>query len=400
MGKPTKAQISYQVGTGDDAVTSTLRFHSVIAEEHEASNEITKFPVQAGFNVSNHKIRKNRKISISGVVTNHLIVGAEEFHEYGGNNVRLAFGALKELVQAGVPCEVATNIDTYTPVIFNRLKTKQAAGSTDILQFTISGEEIQLGLADNATTPTLLVFTPLTDEQREARVAELLTAGIDVPPEAVIAEAPVDFNESFQVETRGPNGETSITTYEKGSYDPTTKTYNHMVHTSDTNVVTSAPTTSFNWFLMMQEEINPAALPNVDLEAGASTASACLVDGLIGIGTDIANEYIDTAVGELKQTIYGAAYGLFGVNGDQGIGQVLLGLGVDCLIAGAVGSVDPNLNPDDFNDNSIPTTDQVLEGAASIGDSVATDTLGVAAPTTLTKIASPTGDTSFFGDLL
>ena len=53
-----------------------------------------------------------------------------------------------------------------------------------------------------------------------------------------------------------------------------------------------------------------------------------------------------------------------------------------------------------FNDNSFPTPDDALEGAASIGDGLATDVLGVAAPTTLTKITPAGADVSFFGDLL
>lgn len=400
MGKPTKAQISYEVGEGEESVTTTLRFHSVLAEEHEITTEVTKFPVQSGFNISNNAIKKNRKITISGVVSNHLIIGAEEFHEYGGNNSRVMLSALKDLVRQGVPCEVDTNLGSYSPVIFTKFKTKQMAGKTDIMEFTMMGEEVQLGTTVNKTAPTLLVFVPLTDAERAARVDELLAAGLEVPEEAEITQAQVDMNESFQVETTNTNGETSITTYEKDGYDHTSKVYSHKVHTSDTDVATSDPVTYLNWFAIMQEEANINALPDVDLAAGASTATACLSDGLIGIALDEADSLIDTAVGELTKSIYGAAYGIFGVNGDTGLGQTLLALGVDCLVAGAIGSVDPDLNEDDFQDNDIPTADDALEGAASIGDEVATNTLGIAAPTTLTKISPPSGDVSFFGDLI
>jgi hypothetical protein len=394
MGRPTKAQIKYMVGDGGDAVESILRFHSVIAEEHEVTTEITKFPVQSGFNVSNHAIKKNRKVTISGLISNHLIIGAEEFHEYGGNNTKIVFGTLKDLVRRATPCEVNTNFGDYTPVIFNKFKTKLMAGKTDVMEFTMMGEEVQLGLTANATLPTLLVFTPLTDAERIARVEELAAVGLEVPEEAVVTQAPVDFNESFQVETTNLNGETSITTYDKVAYDPTTKAYSHEVHTSDTDVASADPEEHMNWFGMLQEETG------IDLEAGAATFSACLVDGDTGLALEAGEELIETALGDLKKSTYGAAYGLFGVNGGHSIGQVLLSLGVDCLVAGAIGSVDPELNPDDFQENDIPTFDEALEGAASIGDSVVSSTLGVAAPTTLTKISPPSGETSFFGDLL
>lgn len=398
MSRPDKAQITYMVGEGAEAVESVLRFHSVIAEEHEASTEITKFPAQTGFNISNHAIKKNRKVTISGVVSNHLIIGSEEFHEYGGNNSRIMFSTLRDLVRGAVPCEVTTNYDTYTPVIFTRFKTKLMAGKTDIMEFTITGEEVQLSTTTNGTTPTLLVFTPLTDAERQARVDELLEVGLEVPAEYAVTEASVDMNESFQVETMGTNGEMSISTYESVGYDPSTKTYKHQLHTSDTAVAASGVITYLNWFKLMQDETSE--LPDVDLQAGAATAGACLVDSITGLALDTASDFIDTALGELTKTIYGAAYGILGVNGDQGIGQVLLGIGIDCLVAGAIGSVDPTLNPDDFDDNTIPTADEVTQGAAEIGNGVATDTLGVAAPTTLTKISPPPADIGFFGDII
>ena len=394
MGKPTKAQIKYMVGEGADAVESILRFHSVIAEEHEVTTEVTKFPVQSGFNISNHAIKKNRKVTISGLISNHLIIGAEEFHEYGGNNTKIVFGTLKDLVRRATPCEVNTNFGDYTPVIFTKFKTKLMAGKTDVMEFTMMGEEVQLGLTANANLPNLLVFTPLTDAERTSRVEELAAVGLEVPEEAVVTQAPADLNKSFQVETTNLNGETSITTYDKVAYDPTTKAYSHEVHTSDTDVASADPEEHMNWFGMLQEETG------IDLEAGAATFSACMADGLTGLALEARDEFIKTALGDLKKSIYGASYGLFGVNGDRSTGQVLLSLGVDCLVAGAIGSVDPELNPDDFQENDIPTFDEALEGAASIGDGVVSNTLGVAAPTTLTKISPPSGETSFFGDLL
>lgn len=390
MAKLEKAQIKYMVGEGD-GVESTLRFHSVISEEHEVTTEITKFPVQSGFNISNHAIKKNRKISITGVITNHLIIGAEEFHEYGGNNSRVMFSVLKDLVRGAVPCEVDTNYGSYSPVIFNRFKTKLQAGKTDIMEFTITGEEVQLGTTINGNAPTLLVFTPLTSTEREAEVQKLSDAGIEVSDDAVITVAQVDFNESFQVETTATNGDTILVTYDKVSYDDTTKTYQHEVCTSDTDLVKEERESGLNWFSIIKEDYG------VDLQAGAMTASACLSDGAVGLATSFAEETVDTSLGKLKKTIYGAAYGILGVNGDKSYGQVLLALGVDCLVAGATGTTNTEVNADSFNDNPMPTWESALEGASSKGNALATDTLGVAAPTTLTKIASPSGTANIFG---
>lgn len=396
MAKPDKAQITYMVGTAK----SVLRFHSVIAEEHEITSEVTKYPAMTGFDVSTHTIKKNRKLTIQGVVSNHLIVGSQEFHQYGGKNTSIMFDTLKELVRRSTPCEVLTNLGTYTPVIFTRFRTKQQAGMTDAMDFTLIGEEIQLGNALNSTAPNLLVFTPLSASKREARADELKSAGLDVPEDAELSECKVDMNESFQVETKDDNGETSITTYEKSAYSPSTKSYSHTVHTTNTKVAKPTTSNSFNWFALMQGAPITSVLPNIDLLAGAETAGACLVDGLAGLATDTLNEMTETTLGELKKTIYGAAYEVFGVNGNRSTGQVLLSIGVDCLVAGAIGSVNPTLNADDFSSNSVPTVESILEGAAATGDSVINDVLGVAAPTTLTKISPTKRDVTFFGDLI
>ncbi len=394
MAKPTKAQISYKVGTGKDAVDQVIRFHGVKAEEHEASSEITGFPTQDGFQVSNHAIKKNRKVSLTVYVTNHLVVGAEEFHEYGSNNVKVMFSTLQQLVNQAIPCDVATNWGNYTPVVFNRFKTKLVAGKTDMMEVTMIGQELQVGTALNGNKPKLLTFTILSDEERAARVKELLAAGLEVPDEAVISEANVDLNESFQVETTGTNGETQLTTYEKTSYDPTTNTHGHTVHTSDTAIAEAAPTSTFNWNVFMQES-------DLDLAAGASTTAACLKDGLTGIANDARDEAVNTAIGVLSESVHGAIAQVMALAGDSPLGQALFALGLDCLIAGAVGSVDPDLNADDFQDNELASVDEVLNGATAQGNAEATDAFGKVAPTTLTKISPPDGgDLPFFGDVL
>ena len=253
MARPDKAQITYNVDTAE----TVLRFHSVVTEEHEVSTEITKYPAMTGFDVSTHAVKKNRRVTIQGLISNHLVIGSEEFHEYGGKNTSIVFDTLKEPVRQAVPCEVLTNLGSYTPVIFTKFKTKQQAGSTDIMDFTITGEEIQLGGGTNSTAPTLLVFTPLTGEERATRVAELLEAGLEVADEDVVSVSQVDMNESFQLETIGTNGKKFITTYQRDSYDYTSKVYSHLIHTGDISVAPSATESfSFNFNALLAGDLD------------------------------------------------------------------------------------------------------------------------------------------------
>ena len=394
MAKPDKAQITYDV----NGTESILRFHSVISEEHEVSTEITKFPTQAGFVVSNTAIKKNRRITISGIVSNTVLETALEDYQYSTstNNSRWMFDALRVLVRNAVPCKVLTNLGTYEPVIFNRFKTKQAAGMTDAMTFTIMGEETQIGGGINSTTPTPLIFTPLSVEEREAKVEELLKAGVIVEDQE-ISVARLAMGESFVIDTINNSGEPIQVTYEFSNYDAATGKYNYVVHTTDTAVHSAEPTGSFNMIAMLKEE---AELPSVGLLAGVATASACLVDSSEGLAKGIASETINTAIGELTESVYGAIEDNFGFTTGSEYGDLLVGLAIDCCVVGAIGSIDPDLNLDNFQDSDLTTVDDVLNQAASKGDESVSGGLSVITPTTLTKISGGTGRTPFLGDLI
>lgn len=48
----------------------SLIFHCVASEAYSIANSVTKFPVDSGFNVSDHTIRQNPVIQLEGVVSN------------------------------------------------------------------------------------------------------------------------------------------------------------------------------------------------------------------------------------------------------------------------------------------------------------------------------------------
>ena len=368
MARPNKAQITYEV----DGVESVLRFHSVIAEEHTATASITKFPVQSGFNISNHSIKMNRVVSITGIVTNSQVVGGETFNEFDDskNVVRLMFSVLKDLVGGAVPCEVVTNYGDYSPVIFTKFKTKLVAGKTDVMEFTMSGEEVQLGSTINGTKPTLLVFTPLDVTQTEARKAELTSAGFDVSDTAILSEAEVNLNESFQVESVDDLGSKSITTYENVHKDSTSDVTSMLVSTSNTEVAGIASVADLTG--AVKEELG---LPDISL-SGPSSLSSCFLSGADSLATETINEEIDTVFGKLETSLYGGKYSIIGVKGNQSLGQELLGVGADCLVVGATGSSTLHDSVSDVTGiGNIPSVGDVLNGAsATSGSSLTTIT--------------------------
>jgi len=390
MAKPDKAQIKYKVvvdtsnasGESSELVEKTIRFHSVISEEHEVTSELTKFPVQEGFNISNHVIKKNRVVKISGIVTNTQIANAEEFYEYGRNNQRVMFSTLKALIREATVCQVTTNLDKYDPVIFTKFTTKQMQGMTDAMTFTMIGEEVQLASTINNSTPTLAVFTVLGPTTRDAKIQELNKVGIYPDENAVISEAKVDINNSFSVDTVNESGKSYQCTYEKVGYDRVTSEQKFIVHTSDTKVVEKATTKELNVF-----EFNKKV-------SDTTTAAACLTTSLVRIADKSISSRINTVQGELRKTTYGAATKVFGLSGGRSFGQVLLGSAVECFVLGNTGAgVDI---VDAVAARSTPSVDDIITGAVKLGAEVETDTKGKTTIASLIKI-SQSGMVDFYG---
>jgi len=154
-------------------VINTLSFHAVIGETHNAESEITKFPTQAGFEISNHGIRKNRVIEIDAIITNTLLnaVGSRQLN-YGLDNSSIVFAAIEALVNSSTVCSVSTNLGTYWPVVFTKFKTKQELGMVDSMKFTLIGEEILVQDAINKTAPIELAFAPISGSDCDALSSE------------------------------------------------------------------------------------------------------------------------------------------------------------------------------------------------------------------------------------
>jgi len=391
-----KAYIKFKLNK-EDAEYTQIRFHSVIFEDHEVKNDITKFPVQSGFDISNHSIKRNRKVSLNAIITDTQMLLSSQFFEYSAtSNSKAVYDVLKQLVRKAIPCIVVTNLTEYDPVLFTHFKTKQEAGMTDAINFTIQGEEVQLATTTNGTTPTELVLTPVPTEERAAKLEELRQAGYDVAEEAGISIANVDLKDGWAMSTTTPAGIPSKITYEPSVLDDATTEYSYECSITPDGTVTDE---------FSGEVLASGGEFSSRLQNGANVFGACLVESAVSEGTALVEDTITTAVGDLKKTVYGGLYEILGVNGNRSFGQKLLAMGLDCFIVGATATQRSDdggflVVEDDF-DTDLPTVDDALKGAARHGDGLATDGLSQASPTTITKLSgSSVGTTSFFGDLL
>lgn len=390
MPKPSKAQITYTVNQQE----SVIRFHSVQTEEHEVSSVITKYPTQQGFVVSKHAIIANNVIRIVGDISNTPLIGTETFKQYGINNSKIVFASLKKLIREATPCIVQTNLGLYTPVIFTKLKTKQGAGSMDSASFQLQGEQVQIGSALSNTTPSLVVFNDITEAERETKVLELRSVGIDVPLSAVIQTGLTDFAGSFSLQTTGLAGLVATTVYEHVGFDPVAAKNSFMMHTSDILMAIAPITDTFDWraesAILADAILND--LPDLLSFDGAVELGHELLAGSVGTIQRGAAGYINTAFGDLEESIYGGKYGLTALSSNAHLGQIVSALGVDDFVAGALGTassaaiglVDVLLG-----------TEEAIEAATDIGNAAG---IPVPAPVQLIKISAEQDSRAFFGD--
>ena len=358
MAKVTPAQITY---TPTGQAEQTIRFHAVLAESHSASAQITKYPVQSGFQISNNSIRQNREVNIVGMISNYLLEGSAnaEFSYSDTDNCKAIFEALESLVNSGEICTVLTNLGIYYPVVFTKFKTKQSSGKVDSMEFTLSGEEIQVASSVNGTAPKVLSFSALEGAAKKNRTELLQAIGIDVCECNNMQESSLILGQDFIIEDVNSAGLPVQTTYLATNQDPTTGVWNYEMHTNDTLMY--SPKDSVISTIFDPEKLQELA------KAGFSGVGECLTDNATSVATQAATDTLDTAMGELKKSLYGAVYDTVALT-DNVYGQTLIQAGIGCIVRGVTGE------PSDFPfspGEALPTTDDILDAARKWGAEVA-----------------------------
>jgi len=397
----SNTQITYtrEGGTkGDINSTNVLRFHCVESEAHTATAEVTKYVVQTGFELANNSIRKNRTIELNAYVSNTVVVGQGEEHIYGANNSKLIFTELERLVNDRVPCIVETNLGQYDPVIFTKFSTKQNAQFINAMQFVLSGEEVQVSTVANKSAPKALQFRPVPPNLVEARKTELRNAGLEVSDTDELKEAPIVYGETFTMDTVDSAGNPQVTTYEYVSTNEADGSYLYKIHTSDTAVYKEPNSGTFNVFGLQLP--NVPEIPSFDdisskAVPGLSTAASCIGSKTLQLGVDLATDFIETAVGDLQESIYGAVYELSnialanissGIGGNSEIGQALIDIGVECAVAGVVaGAVETDLSDNFELVPDVPSVDDMIASAETIGTDTVNNSVDI-----LTKVVPGT----------
>jgi len=375
MAVLTPARIEYFIGD----VEQSIRFHAIISESHQASSEITKYPVQLGFLVSNHAIRRNRVVTIEAVISNKLLKGGATAYQYSlSSNTKSVFTMIEDLINNKRKATVTTNLGTYYPVIFNSFKTKQEAGMVDSMRLTISGEELIVAEDVNSTAPVPVTWVLLTPAESVAREIALNRAGFPTKVGAIFEEAVVYLGSNFSIESSDDLGISSIATYINTGWDAITNAYSYVVNTSDTGMFQDIKDTVANVV---------AQSTGFDITAGLEQVGDCLISGGADILEESTLDTINTAMGDLTRSIYGAKYRIMHMVDDE-VGQQLLGMASGCVVRGVTGYEDQfQWKPGE----SLPSAEDILGAARRIGDSILeptnNSTGAVSSPATLTRVS-------------
>ncbi len=351
MAQVTPASIAYTPTKGPEEV---IDFHAVIFEEHLTEAEITAYPVQEGFHVSNHSIRKNRTISISGLISNILLEGSKSGSiDYGSKATSTVKAVFDALINTGVECRVVTNLGYYSPVVFKRFKTKQKEGLVDSMSFTVTGEEIIKVDVDNNAAATELSFTEVPSLNRDTIVAELATAEIHVKDCDQLLQSSFTVGEDFVINSTNSAGEPVATTYEFIGLDPSTGQPRYEIHVSESCVAVYEDTVANT----AKSDVCAEEGFESSLTGGVEQIAACLINEVIDTGIELVEDTIATALGSLKKSLRGFIYDTTTMSNEYG--QAMFAAGVGCIIRGSIGTPsDTTYVPGE----SLPTTDQIMTG--------------------------------------
>jgi len=350
MAKATPARIKYFINETEQ----DIRFHSVISETHQAKSEVTKYPVQTGFQVSNHAIRQNRIVVIEAMISNHLVAGGKTSYQYSvSDNSKTIFKALNDLVNLKIRTKVLTNLGEYNPVVFTSFRTKQEAGLVDSMKLILTGEELQVAEVVSKSAPTPLSWKKVPNPLLPAKNEAIEATGIRLAAGAELDEANISLGRSFSISGTNNVGDAVKVVYEAVGYDDTTGSHTYAIHTDDTSLFDKAKG-------IVSGELGGVA---ASVSAGAYPLSKCLFEGAADIVEEEILDKVDTAMGKLKESSYGALYGLTQMSSND-VGQSIIGMSAGCMVRTATNYRD---NFPYLPGESLPTPQDMIRGAASIG---------------------------------
>ena len=163
--------------TNDSGEEQRLVFDAVPVEQHSVDNIVTEFPVESGFFVSDHVIRKNRVLQLRLVSTNSTFEGRARQLSYTKglmDKARGDFEVLQSLVREGILVNLTTVFGDYTNCVITKMTGKTDANIARALDATITVKELNI-VGDVLTGSGRKAMTEPPPVEAEYLVAHLNT---------------------------------------------------------------------------------------------------------------------------------------------------------------------------------------------------------------------------------
>ena len=179
-----------------------IAWDCVVEEGHKASNQVTKYPIQSGFLVSDHTIRENRILKLRGVIVNMSLVpsgldamidlaakagGAILGTGFGAvlssaitkaeylfsdsssrvNKVKSTFDELERLCLTGTFVHATTILGNYMNCIIRDVEVRQDSKTSSLLIVDLVLEEMQVQYAGSGEAWNKTVSSQLQQGSKE-----------------------------------------------------------------------------------------------------------------------------------------------------------------------------------------------------------------------------------------
>ena len=151
----------FQILDEKGEVKGELVFDAIVSEKHIVENKVTEFPIDSGFVVSDHTIRKPRILTMEVVSVRHAFENRrrESLTSGADNKIKEDFDLVQEMVQKGLRCNVVTILGAYTNCAVIKFSTKQDVETSTILQANLTIKEMNVVGVDASPSRQALIDT-------------------------------------------------------------------------------------------------------------------------------------------------------------------------------------------------------------------------------------------------
>ena len=143
-----------------DNPSEFLIFDAVMSEDYDGSAEPTDYPVELQSDSTDHIIRAQEQLSISGVITDYPLIPQNESvpdatsYPTRGNKRSLgAFDFLRDAKDRGRRFTIQTSLLLYQNMVIQSLNVRRDSATSHIIQADISLREIVISTAEQVPIP-------------------------------------------------------------------------------------------------------------------------------------------------------------------------------------------------------------------------------------------------------